>query len=106
MEGRVGLFGQNLQAPTKLRVGTLHVNTLSGRECEVVEMLSRRRIDVCCLQEMRYSGGHCQIIKGIDTWYKLFWSGNNKGTAGVGVFVAEEWTEKVFEAESLTGSFF
>ena len=34
--------------------------------------------------------------KGKDTRYKLYWSGNDKGTAGVGVFVAEEWIEKVF----------
>ena len=28
---------------------------------------------------------------------KLFWSGNDKGTGGVGVLLAEEWWEKVFE---------
>ena len=29
-----------------------------------------------------------------------YWSGNNKGTAGVGVFVAKEWIEKDFEVQS------
>ena len=65
--------------------------------CEVVEMLSRRRIDLCCVQETRYRGGQCRTISGKDTKYKLFWSGNSKGTAGVGVLLAEEWTEKVYE---------
>ena len=44
--------------------------------------------------------------QGQGTRYKLYWSGNDKGTAGVGVFVAEEWIEKVFLRcrESLTES--
>ena len=47
-------------------------------------------------------GGHCRIIKGKDSRYKLFWSGNSKGTAGVGVFVAEKWIEKVFEVKGVS----
>ena len=69
-------------------MGTLNVNTLRGRVCEEVETLSRRIVDVRCIQETRYHGGNCHIIKG--TRYKLYWSVNDKGTAGVGVFVAEE----------------
>ena len=41
-------------------------------------------------------------IKGKDTRYKLYWLGNDKGTAGVGVFVAEEWIEKVFEVQRVS----
>ena len=70
--------------------------------CEVVETLSRRKVDLCCVQETRYRGGHCRIVMGKDSRYKLFWSGNNKGTAGVGVFVAEKWIEKVFEVKRVS----
>ena len=83
-----------------LRVGALNVRTLRGRVCEVVEALSCRKIDVCCLQETRYRGGHYRVIKGKGTRYKLFWSGNNRGT--VGVMVAEEWIEKVFEVQRVS----
>ena len=55
----------------------------------MVEILSCRKVDLCCVQETRYRGGHCHIIKGKDSRYKLFWSGNSKDTAGVGVFVAD-----------------
>ena len=34
--------------------------------------------------------GFKQIV-GIDSRYKLFWYGNDKGTGGVGVLLAEEW---------------
>ena len=70
--------------------------------CEVVETLSRRKVDLCCVQETRYRGGHCLIITCKDSRYKLFWSGNSKGTAGVGVFVAEKWIEKVFEVKRVS----
>ena len=43
-----------------------------------------------------------RTIKGKDTRYKLYWSGNDKGTAGVGVFVAEEWIEKGFEVQRVS----
>ena len=65
----------------------------------MVETLSRRKVDLCCVQETRYQGGHCRIFKGKDSRYKLFWSGNSKGTAGVGVFMAKKWIEKVFEVK-------
>ena len=46
--------------------------------------------------------GHCRIIKGKDSKYKLFWSGNSKGNAGVGVFVAENRIVKVFEVKQVS----
>ena len=59
-------------------------------------------MDVCCIEETRYHGGNCCTIKDKDTRYKFYWSGNDKGTAGVGVFVAEEWIEKVFEVQRVS----
>ena len=105
-EAGSGHCGESSKHLRKFRVGILNVNTLRGRVCEVVETLSRRKVDVCCIQETRYHGGSCRTIKGKDTRYKLYWSGNNKGTAGVGVFVAEEWIEKVFEVQSLRQNYF
>ena len=78
------------------------VNTLRGGVCEVVETLSRRKVDVCCIQETRYRGGNCHTIKGKDTRYKLYWSRNNKDTSGLGVFVVEEWIEKVFDVQRVS----
>ena len=103
MGGRVGSLWRIQQAPEEIQDGNTQCeNTLRGRVCEVVETLSRRKVDVCCIQETRYRGGSCRTIKGKDTRYKLYWSGNDKGTAGVGVFVTEEWIEKVFEVQRVS----
>ena len=42
------------------------------------------------------------MIKDKDAKYKLFWFGNSKGTAGVGVFVAEKWIEMLFEVQRVS----
>ena len=75
--------------------------TLRGRVFEVGKTLSCREVDVCCVQETRYYSSNCHTIKDKDTRYKLYWSGNDKGTAGVGVFVVEVWIEKVLEVQRI-----
>ena len=59
-------------------------------------------MDVCCIQETGYLGGNCHTVKGKDTRYKLYWSGDDKCTSGIGVFVAEEWIEKVFGVQRVS----
>ncbi|ESN91757.1 hypothetical protein HELRODRAFT_165827 [Helobdella robusta] len=45
-----------------LKLGTLNVGSLTGRSIEIAEMLERRRIDICCLQETRWkSNGVCHV---------------------------------------------
>ena len=56
-EAGSGHCGESSKHLWKFRVGTLDVNTLRGRVCEVVEILSRRKVEVCCIQETRYRGG-------------------------------------------------
>ena len=97
--GGGGHCGKSSKHLSYFRLCTLNLNTLKERVCEVVETLSRRKVDLCCIQETRYWDGHCCIIKGKYSRYKLFWFGHSKGTASVGVFVAEKWIEKVFEVK-------
>ena len=59
-------------------------------------------MDVCCIQETIFRVGNCRRIKGKDTRYKLYLSVNDNGTAGVGVFVAKEWIEKVLEVQRIS----
>ena len=61
----------------------------------LVETVSRRNIDICCLQEVRWRGTGTRTITGKDTQYKLFWIGNQEGNGGVGVMLAEKLIQKV-----------
>ena len=64
----------------KLRIGTVNVGTLRGREGEVVDMVRRRGLDLCCLQESRWKGGDAGGMRE----YKCFWSGvrTERGVGG------------------------
>ena len=42
------------------------------------------------------------MIEGKDLRYKIFWVGNEKGRGGVGIFLFEEWIEKVFDINKVS----
>ncbi|XP_068738387.1 uncharacterized protein [Montipora capricornis] len=73
-----------------------NVGSMSGRGTEVCEEL-RKRMDVCCLQEVRWRVQGARFIGVKGRRYKLWWSGNSDGTGGVRVLVKEEMCEKVVE---------
>ena len=89
------------KACSKVRIATLNVGSLTGRSNEIVEMLSRRKIDICCLQETRWRGGSARLISGKDCQYKLFWSGSESGIHGVGVFVSQQLVDRVLSVTRL-----
>ncbi|XP_065319037.1 uncharacterized protein LOC135927029 [Gordionus sp. m RMFG-2023] len=68
---------------------------MTGRAGEVVDVLHRRHIDVCCIQETRWKGNGTRMIGKTNEKYKFFWQGGNDGKAGVGVLVAEKLVDKV-----------
>ena len=74
---------------------SVNVDTMRGREGEVVEMAASRHIDFCCLQETGWKGEGARKLGG----YKFFWMGREEGYHGVGVLVAEEWIEQVSDVK-------
>ena len=97
-----GHCGESYERPESFRVGTLNVGTMRGKANEVVETMTRRKLDVLCLQETRWRNEGVRKITGKDTQCKFLWSGNDKGTGGVGILLAEKWWEKVFEVRRLS----
>ena len=91
--------GDRPAGTSHIRVGTVNVGTMSGRGSEVVEMLMRRNVDVCCAQETRWRGGSARKIEGKDSIYKLFWSGDQSGLGGVGILLAEKWIDAVLSVK-------
>ena len=79
------------------RFGSWNVGSISGRGTEVCEELKKRKVDVCCLQEVRWRGEGARFIGVKGRRYKLWWCGNDNKTVGVGILVKEELCEKVVE---------
>ena len=82
-----------------LKVCTVHVGSLKGRSREVVEMLSRREVYKCCLQEVWYRGAGATSIGTKEEKYKLWYSGEEGGENGVGIFIKYELAKDVIEVE-------
>ena len=78
-------------------MGTWNIGSMSGRGTEVREELRNRRMDVCCLQEVRWRGQGAWFLGMKGRRYKLWWCGNSDGTGCVAVLVKEELCEKVVE---------
>jgi hypothetical protein len=70
------------------------------RSREVVEMIARRRLDFCCLQETRWKGGSARTIG--SEGHKFFWMGCKEGTAGIGIVIAKRWVDKVIEVKRVS----
>ncbi|ESO00276.1 hypothetical protein HELRODRAFT_83374, partial [Helobdella robusta] len=69
--------------------------SLTGRSMEIAEMLERRRIDICCLQETRWKSN------GTKKKYKLFWNGQKTAKNGVGIFVKEPLAQEVLDIKRI-----
>ena len=54
------------------------------------EELRKRKVDVCCLQEVRWRNEGARFIGVKGRRYKLWWCGNGDKTGGVGILVKEE----------------
>ena len=90
---------ENVKNNCNLRICSLNVGTMCGRANEVVETLERRHVDICCVQETRWRGGSARMISGKSCRYKFFWIGDDSGTGGVGILLAEKWIEKVISVD-------
>ena len=87
----------------RLRVTTANVGTMVGRSREVVEMLGRRKVDICCVQEVQYRGEGCRVFGEGEDRYKFWWSGEKKDKrGGVGLLVREDLVQDVMEIQRLT----
>ena len=53
------------------------------------EELRIRKVDVCCLQEVRWKGEEVRFFGFKERRYNLWWCGNDDKTGGVGILVKE-----------------
>ena len=79
--------------PVCIRFATWNIGTMSSRSAEVVDTLHRRKIDVCCVQETRWTGAGARVMgKGMSV-YKFFLQGCKDGNVGVG------WIDRIIDVK-------
>lgn len=83
----------------RVRMATINVGTLTGRGGDLAEMLSRRKVMVACVQEVRWKGCDERCVRYIGEGFKLFYAGEKSGRNGVGVIVCSELVDCVVEVK-------
>ena len=61
------------------------------------EELRKRKVDVCCIQEVRWKGQGAHFVGASGRGCKMWWSGKDAGFGGVGILVREEMSGNVVE---------
>ncbi|ESO07299.1 hypothetical protein HELRODRAFT_76399 [Helobdella robusta] len=68
---------------------------------EIAEMLERRRIDICCLQETLWKSNSVCHVNSDEEKYKLFWNGQKMAKNGVGIFVREPLAQEILDIKRI-----
>nr|XP_016487121.1 PREDICTED: craniofacial development protein 2-like [Nicotiana tabacum] len=74
-------------APSRLRVGSWNIGTLTGKSIELAKILHKRKINIACVQETRADG------------FKLWYSERVRGKNKVGILVDKDLRELVIEVK-------
>ena len=77
----------------KVRVGTWNVGTLTGRSRKLAEVLKRRNVNICCVQETKWKDN-----SEIGERYKIIYSGKTGTRNGGRVIVDEEMNGRVVKS--------
>ena len=73
---------RKLVEPTRIRLDSWNVGSLTGKLRELVDTASRRRVNILCVQETKWKG---QKAKEVDnTGFKLWYTGTVVNRNGVG----------------------
>ena len=49
-----------------------------------------RKVEMCCVQEIRWRGSSARLITGKNIEYKMYWVGNNLGLGGARILVCRD----------------
>ena len=83
----------------KLRVATLNVRTVTGKEREVTDLMERRGVDILCVQETRRKGKRARCIGG---GYKMWYCGSENKRNGLGIILKKEHVDRVMKLWRVT----
>ena len=75
---------------TPVRVNTLNIGTMTGKERELADIMEQRTVDILCLQETKWKGSKARNIGGR---CKLFYNGADGRKNGIRIVVREELVE-------------
>jgi exonuclease III len=88
-------MARKLAEPSRVRVGTWNVDSLTGKLREVVDTMIRQRVNILYVQETKWKGQKAKEVE--DTGFKLWYTGNTATKNGVGVVLDKSLKDGVVD---------
>ena len=73
--------------------------TMTGKARELVDMMQRRKVDILCVQEIRWKGSKARSLR---AGFKLFYQGVDGKRIRVGVIMKEELIRNILEVKRVS----
>ena len=86
---------RKLVEPTRIRIGSWNVGSLTGKLRELVDAAIRRRVNILCVQETKWKGQKAKKVE--DTGFKLWYTGATPGRNDVGILIDRSFKDGVVE---------
>jgi exonuclease III len=86
---------RKLAEPSRVRVGTWNIGSLMGKLREVVDSMIRWRVNILCVQEMKWKGQKAKEVE--DTAFKLWYTGNTSTKNGVCIVLDKSLKDVVID---------
>ncbi|KAG2588212.1 hypothetical protein PVAP13_5NG196381, partial [Panicum virgatum] len=86
---------RKLAEPTRIRIGSWNVGSLTGKLRELVDVAIRRRVNILCVQETKWKGQKAKDVE--DTGFKFWYTGATPGRNGVGILIDRSLKDGVVE---------
>jgi len=77
----------------RIRLGSWNVGSLTGKLREIVDTAIRRRVNILCVQETKWTGQKAKEVDG--TGFKLWYTGAQGNKNGVGILIDRNFKDKV-----------
>ena len=68
-----------------IRLGSWNVGSLTGKLREIVDTMTRRRVNILCVQETKWTGQKAKEVE--NTGFKLWYTGKEHNKNGVGILI-------------------
>jgi hypothetical protein len=86
---------RELAEPSRLRVGTWNVGSLTGKLREIVDTMIRRRVNILCIQETKWKGQKAKEAE--DTGFKLWYTSTTTNKNEIGIVLNKSLKDGVVD---------
>jgi exonuclease III len=76
---------RKLVGESRIRLGSWNVGSLIGKIRELVDTTIRRRVNILCVQETKWTGQKAKEVE--NTSFKLWYRGKERSRNGVGILI-------------------